>query len=74
MDEQMGRIALFVILVAGAGYFAIDLVARVLGATISPVVEISLAVLLAIVSWTVLIWWIGDRIGQANDTDERNRS
>jgi presenilin-like A22 family membrane protease len=57
MDEQMGRIALFVILVAGAGYFAIDLVARVLGATISPVVEISLAVLLAIVSWTVLIWW-----------------
>lgn len=64
----MGRIALFVILVGGAAYLIIELVAtRVLGVAASPVVSISLAVLLAVVLWTLLIWRFADRLGGGVD-------
>ncbi len=64
----MGRIALFVILVGGAAYLLIQLLAtRVLGVAASPVVSIFLAVILAVVLWTLLIWRLGDRLGSRVD-------
>lgn len=64
----MGRIALFVLLVGGAAYLIIELVAeRVLGVAIHPVVSISLAVILAVVLWTLLVWRFGDRLGGGVD-------
>ena len=64
----MGRIALFVVAVGGVAYFVIDLVAsRVFRTAVSPVIAVSLAVLLAVVLWTSLIWWAGDRLGATKD-------
>ena len=58
----MGRIALFVVLVGGIAYLTIELVAtRALGVATSPVITISLAVLVAVVLWTLLIWRFVDR-------------
>jgi len=61
----VGRIALFVVVIGGGFYFLLGVVAsRIFGTTLSPVTRVSLAVLFAVVAWTVLIWRFGDRLGQ----------
>ncbi len=61
----MGRIALFVVVVGGLSYLAIDAVAgRLTQEEPSLVLTISLAVIAAVIFWTVLVWFVGDRMGQ----------
>jgi len=66
----MGRIALFVLVIGGAAYFVVDVVAaRVFGTILDPVMSVSIAILVAVGAWTALIWWAGDRFGRGADGD-----
>jgi hypothetical protein len=61
----MGRIALFVIAIGGLGYLVIELIVRrLLGVQVSPVVAVSVSVIIAVIVWTIFIWIAGDRLGQ----------
>jgi uncharacterized membrane protein YdcZ (DUF606 family) len=64
----MGRIALFLAVVGGLAYVVIDAAARRLtGEASSPVLAISLSVIVAVILWTVFVWFAGDRLGQGGD-------
>lgn len=66
----MGRIALFVIAVGGLFYVILHLVVgRLLGIGLKPVVSASASIIVAVIAWTVLIWFAGDRLGRGPDSD-----
>ncbi len=61
----MGRIALFVVAVAGLAYLLIEVIVEgLLGVSLSRVVAISLSVILAVILWTAFIWLAGERLGR----------
>jgi hypothetical protein len=65
----MGRIALFVVAVGGLSYLILDLVVGgLIGVSLSPVVSVSVSVIIAVIAWTVLIWMAGDRLGRRTNT------
>lgn len=69
----MGRIALFVIVVGGLSYLIIEvIVSRVIGAPLNPVVAVSASIIVAVIAWTIFIWYAGDRLGQKTNARRRD--
>lgn len=63
----MGRIALFVIFVAGLSYLLAEWVAgRLLGIEVRPLVALFSSIIVAAVLWTALVWWAGERLERRN--------
>ena len=60
----MLRIGLFLLVVGGGAYLVVDRwIAPAIGPDAGPVVKVSLAVIIAVLMWTVLIWIVGERLG-----------
>ena len=71
----MGRIAVFLVVIAGTSYLLIGwLLPRVLGIESSPVLRASLSVIVAVILWGVVVWFAGDRIGTEPSDEERRSS
>lgn len=69
----MGRIALFVLIVGGVSYLVIDaVVPRLTGRTPPTLLTLSLSVIVAVILWTIFVWFAGDRLGSRGD-DRRSK-